>query len=193
MDNQLQSANRILILGKSGSGKSTLARKLSGLLSIKHVELDTIFWKPNWVMTPIEEMRVELEKQLPPDGQWVVDGNYRKFADITWSRAQVIVWLDYPLLFVLWRLFLRSVWRIWTKEKVCGENYERGSAIFSPNGDTNLLMLCVQQWRSQAKDHPKMMKEYGDGKMLLVFRHERECEAWLEKLRSGMKMEQEAS
>jgi adenylate kinase family enzyme len=173
---------RILILGKSGSGKSTLAKKLSSLLSIRHVEMDAIFWKPNWGQTPKDEMRAILEKELQPDGAWLVDGNYRSFADLTWSRAELIVWLDYPLLFVLWRLLLRSIRRIWTKEKVCGENYEDGRAIFSPNKDDNILIDCVRQQKIHAREYPRMTKEYGSGKVL-VFRKESECEEWLETLR----------
>jgi adenylate kinase family enzyme len=191
MSSQQRQPKRILILGKSGSGKSTLAKKLSRLLTVKEVELDSIFWKPNWTKVFSDDMRIELEKQLRPDGEWIVDGNYRAFADITWAHAELIIWLDYSILFVLWRLFLRSVQRIWTQEQVCGENYESGWAIFWPTMEYNVLIACLYQSRKLKNEYPKMIKEYGEGKML-IFKKEHECEEWLERLRHDLGADQKA-
>jgi hypothetical protein len=37
--------------------------------------------------------------------------------DVTWSRADTIVWLDYPLALVLWRWAARTVHRIRTRQE----------------------------------------------------------------------------
>lgn len=40
--------NKIIIIGTTGSGKSTVAKKLSEKLNVPHIQLDFLFWKPNW-------------------------------------------------------------------------------------------------------------------------------------------------
>ena len=42
----------ILVMGVSGSGKTTYARKLASQLNVPHIELDTLYWGPDW--TPAE-------------------------------------------------------------------------------------------------------------------------------------------
>ena len=43
---------------------------------------------------------------------WVVDGGYSDVRDLIWSRADTVVWLDYPLAVTLSRLVRRIVVRI---------------------------------------------------------------------------------
>ncbi|KIW09032.1 uncharacterized protein PV09_00925 [Verruconis gallopava] len=190
-DGHRLTARRILVLGKSGSGKSTLSRELSSILGIKHVEIDAIFWRPNWQQTPKGVMQTILDRELDPAGEWIADGNFRAFADITWRRAELIVWLDYPVVPVLWRLLLRSAWRIWTRQQVCGENYENGWGILWPSHEHNVLLACLYQRRNHAREYPRMIKEYGEDKVM-VFQDERTCQAWVEKVRQrGQEQQQE--
>ena len=39
---------RINVIGTSGSGKSTFSRLLANKLKYPYLEMDAIFWKPNW-------------------------------------------------------------------------------------------------------------------------------------------------
>ena len=39
---------KVIVVSSTGSGKSTLSKGLSALLSIPHIQLDALFWKPNW-------------------------------------------------------------------------------------------------------------------------------------------------
>jgi adenylate kinase family enzyme len=41
--------NRIVIIGTSCSGKTTLATTIKEILNITHIELDVLYWKPNWI------------------------------------------------------------------------------------------------------------------------------------------------
>ena len=45
---------RIVIVGSTGSGKSTLAGQLASQLDLPHIELDGLFWGPNWTETSPE-------------------------------------------------------------------------------------------------------------------------------------------
>jgi len=47
--------NKINIVGTSGSGKTSFSRALSELTKIEHIEIDCIFWGPNWYWPPDEE------------------------------------------------------------------------------------------------------------------------------------------
>jgi adenylate kinase family enzyme len=105
-----QIGRRIAVCGTSGSGKSTLARQLAERLGVPYVELDEIQHGPNWTITPLEEFRERVDKATVGDG-WVVDGTYGKSRDIVWSRADTVIWLDYTLPVILWRLTRRTVTR----------------------------------------------------------------------------------
>ena len=84
---------RINVTGTSCSGKTSLARDLAGRLGLPHVELDALFWGPDWTPVPRETFRARLAAALGADG-WVADGGYAAVRDITWARADTVVWLD---------------------------------------------------------------------------------------------------
>src|SRR5207244_2266288 len=101
---------RIVVVGTSCSGKSTLARSIAGVLAVKYVELDFLFWEENWRKSDSTVFRTRVSQAVEGDG-WVVDGNYSAIRDLIWSRAQIVVWLDYPLAKILLRFFKRSLGR----------------------------------------------------------------------------------
>lgn len=39
---------RINVVGTSGSGKSTFGRQLSQQICAPYIEMDALFWQPNW-------------------------------------------------------------------------------------------------------------------------------------------------
>jgi hypothetical protein len=56
---------------------------------------------------------------------WVVDGNHPAVRDLIWRRADTIVWLDYRLALIMWRLMLRTFRRVATREVLWNGNRER--------------------------------------------------------------------
>ncbi len=103
----MQSVRRIAVIGTSGSGKTTTARTLAGRLRLLHVELDALHWDAGWSMAPLAVFRERVAQALAGDA-WVVDGNYGKVRDLIWPRAELLVWLDYGLPIIFWRLLWRS-------------------------------------------------------------------------------------
>src|SRR5205809_1832315 len=87
---------RVVVVGTTGSGKTTLAGRLAQRLGVPHVELDALHWEANWVEAGDEVFRERAARALTGSA-WVVDGNYSKVRDIVWGRADMVVWLDYPL------------------------------------------------------------------------------------------------
>jgi len=96
--------------GHSGSGKSTLGRVLAGRLGLPFVELDALFWEPEWTPAPDDIFRSRIREATASDG-WVVAGNYSAHTeDVLWPRAETMIWLAYGLPLLLRRLIARS-WR----------------------------------------------------------------------------------
>lgn len=107
---------RINVVGTSCSGKTRLARELARRLELPHVELDALFWGPDW--TPVPGDRFRERVAIAASGErWVMDGGYSPIRDLIWSRADTIVWLDYPMRTVLGRWARRTVSRIRSGEE----------------------------------------------------------------------------
>ena len=91
-----ENMQRITILGSTSSGKSTLAAQLALILGSPHLELDSFRFLPQWQVRPTEEFRglVDAATSQPC---WVADGNYSVTRDLSWGRADTLIWLDYRL------------------------------------------------------------------------------------------------
>ena len=98
---------RINVLGTAGSGKSTFSKLIAEKLNVSYVQMDELFWKPDWTESSDEELFPKLEQTVSFDG-WVLDGNYTRTIPIKWKRVQLVVYLDLPLHIVLYRLIKRS-------------------------------------------------------------------------------------
>ncbi len=142
---------RIAVVGVTGSGKSTLADTLARRLCLARVEIDALFWQPGWQEPDRQEFNARLSAALPADGAWACDGNYGETRPLVWSRAQAVIWLDYPLAVCLWRVTVRTrtLQRIRSRELLWGSNRETWrEAFFSP--DSLLLYAVTSQKKLRA-------------------------------------------
>ncbi|MGI8589260.1 MAG: AAA family ATPase [Chloroflexia bacterium] len=146
--------HRIVVVGSSGSGKTTLARLLSRQLDLPHVELDALHWEPGWVEASLPAFRERVAASLSNDA-WVVDGNYSRVRDISWPRADTIVWLDYSLPVILARLARRTFRRVFTQEELWNGNREslRGAFI----GRDSLFMWALTTYRRRRREYPQLL------------------------------------
>jgi len=108
--------DRINVVGTSCSGKTTLARRLAEHLDVPYIELDALFWDRDWTPVGEGEFRSRVADAIRGE-RWVVDGGYSPIRHLTWSRADTIVWLDYPMPLVLARWARRTVRRIRSGEE----------------------------------------------------------------------------
>ena len=105
---------RIAIVGNSGSGKSTLARALSARLTIPHVELDALNWRPGWKNLSIDdpEQWASVVGEAIAQDAWITDGNYSQGAlPQILPRATDVIWLDYARAVIMAQVLRRSVLR----------------------------------------------------------------------------------
>ncbi len=145
---------RITVIGTSASGKTTFARELAAILGRRHVELDELYWGPDW--TPRADFRQRTESALAAE-TWICDGNYSKVRDVVWRRATAVVWLRYPFHLVFRRAMSRTLRRILTREPVCAGNREsfRG-AFLDPEG---IPFWVIRTHRKRTREYPRMFRE----------------------------------
>ncbi len=103
-------ANRVNIVGTSGSGKTTFGRKLADTKKVPFIEMDRLFWKPNWEEPTDEEFFPKVASVIAEE-DWILDGNYSQTRHIKWPRTQVVVVLNLPFLQTIGRVSLRAIRR----------------------------------------------------------------------------------
>ena len=124
-----QIGQRLVVVGVTSSGKTTLASQLARQFALPHVELDALHWEPNWTPAPPDIFRERVTQALSGEA-WVVDGNYSTVRELVWRHADTIIWLDYPLPLVLWRLARRTIWRITRQPELWNGNRETWRGTF---------------------------------------------------------------
>ncbi len=144
---------RIVVVGTTGSGKTTLAGDLAQRLKVPHVELDALHWEPGWAEAPIEIFRERVARALSGEA-WVTDGNYSAVRDIVWSRTDTIVWLDYSLPTILYRLTRRTFRRIFTREELWSGNKERVLTQFLSRD--SIFLWALKTYRRRRREYPEL-------------------------------------
>ncbi len=168
---------RIAVVGVTGSGKKTLAQALSQRLALPHLELDSIYWGPVWTPVPLEKFRAHVETVTRGE-RWTIDGNYREVRDLVWGRADTLVWLNYPLPLIFWRLTQRTFQRIIEKEVLWNGNRERLRDFFFSRD--SLYLWALKSARKHAAEYPKVTRQPEYQHLNVVrLRSPREMERWL--------------
>ena len=79
--------------------------------------------------------------------RWVMDGGYSPIRDLIWSRADTIVWLDYPMPTVLGRWARRTASRIRSREEFWPGTGNRESLRHSFGRDSLLVWILTTHRR----------------------------------------------
>ena len=152
---------RVSVIGISGSGKSTLARAISDRLGLPLLELDGVFNLAGWETKPVDEFRSEVSAFVAGD-RWVVDGNYvnQGVAELVWSRADTVVWLDPPKWAVMSRVIRRTLRRLVSREELWNGNREPWTNITSTKPEKNIMVWAWKQFSPVRRTYETML---GDG------------------------------
>lgn len=173
---------RVVVLGVTGSGKTTAGRRIAEGIGAKHIELDGLFHGPNWTPAEPDEFRAKISAAIAGVDRWVTDGNYATMtADLLWTRADTIVWLDYPLPLSLLRLFRRTMTRAITQEALWNGNKESLREHF-----TSKDSLFVWAFKSRAKQKRTLPErfaraEYAD-KAIVRVRWPGDLDRWIARI-----------
>ena len=177
---------RIVVVGTTGSGKTTVAGRLERILGISHVELDSLNWEPNW--TSLAEIDPDRFRQRVREAvsvqAWVVDGSYSVVRDLVWPKATMLVWLDYPLRLILWRLLLRTLRRIVTKEVLWSGNQESFHTQFFSR--QSLFLWLLQTHPRRRRTYPGLLAQPEHAHLQVVRLYSpSETERWLRRIQVG--------
>lgn len=110
---------RIAVVGSPGTGKTSIAKLLSNNYNLPHIEHDMLVSlirtkNSGWN----EESNMLLRKMISnisSNKTWIYDGSFfslERSSYIYMSRADTVLWLDYPFLIILFRLLRRTFNRI---------------------------------------------------------------------------------
>lgn len=145
---------RIHVVGTSGSGKTTLARNLAERIGLPHIEMDALHWGPNWTPVPEEVFRQRVIEAISQPA-WSIDGNYGRVRALIWSRADTVVWLDYPLSVILGRLLIRTADRAIGHVELWSGNHESlRRSLFSRD---SILLWALQTYQRRRREYPQLM------------------------------------
>jgi len=174
--------NRIAVIGATGSGKTTLAQRLGDILDLHVIELDALHWMPSWTEKPWPDIRADLDPMTRQD-RWITDGNYSQMCDLTWPRADTIIWLDYPFLSIFFRLFIRTLKRVFLEIELWNGNRERFRDNFLSRD--SLFVWLVTSRPKHRKNYPLAFQEPQHAHLqVLRFTRPRQTERCLKNLKN---------
>lgn len=147
--------SKIAVVGTSCAGKTTLAAKLAQRLNLRHIELDALFWEPNWEPTPDHMFYTRVEEAVKGD-RWITDGNYSPVRKLVWGKASTLIWLNYAFPVVFLRALNRTIIRISSGQEIFSNNKETFRKAFLSR--ESLLLWIIQTHWERKKRFPKLFK-----------------------------------
>ena len=129
----------IFVVGTSGSGKSTLGQYLATKLGYRYLELDALYWLPNWTPRKASELAQLIREEQAQPGGLVLDGNVLgKGATI--SPGDTLVFLDFSRALIVSRVLRRTLRRIITRQELWSGNREEAKFLFSRDPELNPVL-----------------------------------------------------
>lgn len=174
--------NRFNVVGTSGSGKSTFAKMLATKLGYRYIEMDAIFWGPNWYWPPDEEFFPKLEKALEGDN-WVVDGNYTRTIPIKWRHPITVIWIDLPFTTTLLQATKRALKRAISQKEIWPNTNNRESIRKSFFSKDSIILWTIKTYHKVKENYEALMKDPQFSHVTFVrIRSHKEAEAYLNSL-----------
>ena len=109
--------SRVNVVGTSGSGKSYFSKAIAARLGHPRIELDSLFWEPDWKQPPDETFFKKVATSLD-QSTWVLDGNYDRTVPIKWKNVTTVIWIDYSFSRTLYQALKRAIVRSLTQEEL---------------------------------------------------------------------------
>jgi energy-coupling factor transporter ATP-binding protein EcfA2 len=183
--NTLRGCRRILILGRTGSGKTTLARELATAIGVPHVELDALYFGPDFSTVPLSVLRERTSAAIAGD-RWITDGNKSAVRDLVWPRADTVIWLDYPLVVSLWRLGRRALWRTFALKAQAAERDGNAGLARQFLSAAKGVLTALRSHKGQRREYPRMFAKQENQHLAVVrLRSPRATRDWLARAPRG--------
>lgn len=165
---------RVTIVGPSGSGKSTLAKRLGKRFGLPVFHMDQLFFDPGWVEKSKEALLEETKQILDENEHWVIEGNYGRTLPSRLSKSTHVFFLDYPRRIYTYRVLKRLI-----------QTYGKVREDMAPGSPERIdLPFLKYVWDFKTRRRDKLLKlvqsELPSNCKLVVFKHPKECERYLE-------------
>jgi len=147
---------RINVIGTSGSGKSTFAKALADKLAVPYVEMDALYWKPNWGESSDAELFAKLEQALARPA-WVLDGNYKRSQPIMWLNVETIIWVDYSFARTLFQAVKRAVQRLRSGKEIWAGTGNREPFRKSFLSRDSIILWTLKTFYKNRRQYQKLM------------------------------------
>ena len=153
---RLSRIQRVNVIGTSGSGKTTFGRQLADLLGLPFIEMDSVYWGPNW-KEPADEEFIPRVKTIAERSRWVLDGNYSRTTPVKWRQVQLVVWLDMSLLRTVFRVSARCVKRSLNKTELWPDTGNRETLRKSFLSRESVILWAITSYRRNRQRYSKML------------------------------------
>jgi adenylate kinase family enzyme len=168
-------AQRVLFHGVTGSGKTSAAHAYAVAASVPAFSADDdLGWLPAWTGRPLED-QYRIAADIAAQDRWVLDSAYSSWRHLIVTRAELIVFLDYPRWLSLGRLVRRTLRRVVTKELICNGNTETLRRALAKDS--------IIRWHfktfSRKKDAINQIIEDPSMPPVLTFRRPRDLHTWI--------------
>jgi len=151
--------SRVNVLGTSGSGKSTFAKKLAHRLNSPYIELDLLFWEPNWKEPSDSVFFKRIEDALSSGPHWVLDGNYNRAQPVKWKQVTTVIWLDYSFPRVLYQAVRRAIIRGIKREELWVGTGNRESLLKTFFTRKSILLWTIQTYDRMKDRYEKLERD----------------------------------
>src|SRR5262249_15296880 len=112
-------------------------------------------WQADWKAASDETFRARVVEAVNEEC-WVADGNFSRIREVVWGRADTLIWLDYPLWLILWRLTKRSWTRIRQQEVLWNGNHESWGHLLGRDG---VYMWTLKAHFRHRREYPTLLQE----------------------------------
>lgn len=143
--------NKVNVIGTTGSGKSTFAKALAKAMDGDYIEMDALFWEPNWQNKTEEAFTHAIESALQASSCCVIDGNYSRTTALKWRYCDTVIWLDYGYWRNLYRITCRSLARALDKRELWAGTGNRESFRRLFSRDSIMLWFFSQYGRNKTR------------------------------------------
>ena len=146
-----------------------------------HIELDQLFWLPEWKKRPAEEFHSLVQEAVAAE-RWVACGNFSGVRDILWPRATHAIWLNYPFHIVFYRALYRTIRRVFIKEELFSGNYELFRQSFLSRN--SILWWVLKTYCQNRRQYEQLRDEETYPNLNWIeLRHPRDADQLIEKLK----------
>lgn len=147
--------DRVVLVGTTGAGKSTFGARLAGVLDIRHIELDSLYWAADW--TPVGEAEFERAIRSAVAGErWLIDGNYSRMRELIWPQATHVIWLNYSFTRVMYQLIMRTIRRAVYREELFSGNRESVQRSFFSR--ESILLWGLKTYRRRKREYERIIR-----------------------------------